>query len=228
MTEQNRDAAELLLANRFYLYSTFYKLFAREPDLQQLALLAQEQTCAALTLLSAEEGDTLFKAAAFLREIREQLGDPAFPEQVKGEYMRLFVGPDKLPAPPWESVYRGEDAVLFQKTTLEVRECYRAFGLLPEAYLHVADDSLALELAFLTTLAERAMQALSAQDEPSLSQTLEGSAHFLREHLLLWIPKFLERLKKAPSDYLYPHMCVILHAFLLRDCETLAELREAI
>lgn len=228
MTQDTREAMELLLANRLYLYSLFHKLIGREPDGELLALLSAENTAESLRLLSAGEDDALAKAADFLASVRLRLDDSDFLESVKSEYMRLFVGPATLVAPPWESVYRGEDAVLFQEVTLEVRETYRGYGLLPEGYPHVADDSLALELAFLAKLAERAVEDLQNGDETGLGRLLEGSEEFLTRHLLAWFPAFLQRLGKSPTRVLYPQLCRILGRFLERDRDTLRELRAAL
>ena len=228
MTQEKREAAELLLANRLYLYSLLHKTFGRNPDAELLALLSGDTTVKGFALLSEEKSDPLSRVGPFLEAVRAKKDDADFLEDVKAEYMRLFVGPDKLVAPPWESVYRGEDAMLFQEVTLEVREIYRGFGLLPEGYPHVADDSLALELAFMAKLAERAMEDLENEDEVGLGRLLESSEDFLRKHLLLWIPKFLERMQKAKTQHLYPQLCVVLDAFLRRDRDTLRELRAAL
>ncbi len=228
MTKEKREAAELLLANRLYLYSLLHKTFGREPDSELLTLLSAETAVNAFALLSEEKGDALDRVGPFLESIRTKANDPVFLEDVKTEYMHIFVGPDKLVAPPWESVYRGEDGMLFQAVTLEVREIYRGFGLLPEGYPHVADDSLALELAFMARLAERALEDLHDEDEVGLGRLLESSEDFLSQHLLLWIPKFLERMRKARTQVLYPQLCVVLDAFLKRDCDSLRELREVL
>ena len=228
MTNEKREAAELLLANRLYLYSLLHKTFGRDPDAELLTLLSAETTVNAFALLSEEKGDVLDRVGPLLEGVRAKVNDPAIREDVKAEYMHLFVGPDKLVAPPWESVYRGEDAMLFQEVTLEVREIYRGFGLLPEGYPHVADDSLALELAFMAKLAERALEDLHNEDEVGLGRLIESSEEFLSRHLLLWIPKFLERMQKARTQFLYPQLCVVLDAFLKRDRDTLQELRDAL
>lgn len=228
MTQENREAVELLLSNRLYLYTLLYKTFGREPDEELLTLLSDGTAARCFALLSAEQDDVLERSGLFLDALHDRKNDPTFLEEVKAEYMRLFVGPDKLVAPPWESVYRGEDGMLFQAVTLEVREIYRGFGLLPEGYPHVADDSLALELAFMAKLAERALEDLQAGDELGLGRLLESSEDFLTKHLLLWIPKFLERMQKAKTQHLYPQLCVVLDAFLKRDLDTLRELRAAL
>lgn len=228
MTQEKREATELLLANRLYLYSLLHKTFGREPDSELLTLLSADTAGKAFALLSEEKGDPLDRVGPFLSGLGAKKDDPDFLEELKAEYMHLFIGPDKLVAPPWESVYRGEDAMLFQEVTLKVRETYRGYGLLPEGYPHVADDSLALELAFMAKLAERALEDLHNEDEVGLSRLLEGSEDFLKQHLLLWIPKFLERMHNAKSQLMYPQLCVVLDAFLKRDRDTLAELRSVL
>lgn len=228
MTQENREAFEVLLANRQYLYALLHKVFGCEPDAQLLALLSGETTADAFGLLSAEPEDALARARAFLQKLHEKKDDPEALARIESEYMHLFVGPDKLVAPPWESVYCGEDAMLFQAITLEVRETYRSFGMQPEGYPHVADDSLSLELAFMAKLAERAMEDFRNGDEVGLGRLLESSEEFLSKHLLKWIPKFLERLAKAPTRELYPQLCVIMHEFMQRDRACLEELRAAL
>lgn len=222
MTEEQKSTAEVLLANRLYVYSLLYKVFAREPDAELLSLLTAESAGEAFALLGSE-GDTLSKVPAFLEELRREMND-AFVSEAKSEFTRLFIGPIKLVAPPWESVYIGKEAMLFQESTLAVRRFYQRYGLLPEGYPRVADDSLALELAFMSKLAERAYNAFEQDQREELLRDLSGSAEFLTEHMLVWIPKFLERMKDAPSDVLYPQLCLVLSAFLEADKDVLRDL----
>ena len=228
MNDQTKEAVELLLNNRLFLYSLMHKLFGREPDEELLKILTDEHTCEAFGLLSEKEKDLMDRTAVFLGEIREEMKNPAFLEEAKNEYTRLFIGPLTLVAPPWESVYGQKDAMLFQESTLEVRNTYRQFGLLPEGYPRVADDSLALELHFMAMLAQRSLDAFYAGDSGTLSADLTGAADFLKKHLLVWIPKFLERMKGAKTNILYPQMCLVLDEFLRKDAETLREVLEAV
>ena len=228
MNEQTREAAELLLCNRLFLYSLLHKLFGREPDEELLNILTEEHTGEAFALLSEEEKDIMDRTEIFLKEVREEKQNPAFLEEAKDEYTRLFIGPASLVAPPWESVYGQKDAMLFQESTLEVRNTYRQFGLLPEGYPRVADDSLALELHFMALLAQRSLDAFYAGKNEELAADLNGSADFLKKHLLVWVPKFLERMKGAKSNILYPQMCLVLDEFLRKDAGTVQEILKAL
>ena len=228
MNDQTKEAVELLLSNRLFLYSLMHKLFGREPDEELLNILTDEHTGEAFGLLSEEEKDIMDRTAVFLSEIREEKQNPAFLEETKDEYTRLFIGPMSLVAPPWESVYGQKDAMLFQESTLEVRNTYRQYGLIPEGYPHVADDSLALELHFMALLAQRGLDAFYAGKNDDLTADLTGSSDFLKKHLLVWVPKFLERMKGAKTSILYPQMCLVLDEFLRKDAETVKEVLQAL
>ena len=228
MNDQTKEAVELLLSNRLFLYSLMHKLFGREPDEELLNILTDEHTGEAFGLLSEEEKDIMDRTAVFLGEIREEKQNPAFLEEAKDEYTRLFIGPMSLVAPPWESVYGQKDAMLFQESTLEVRNTYRQYGLIPEGYPHVADDSLALELHFMALLAQRGLDAFYAGKNDDLTADLTGSSDFLEKHLLVWVPKFLERMKGAKTNILYPQMCLVLDEFLRKDAETVKEVLHAL
>ena len=228
MKDQTKEAVELLLSNRLFLYSLMHKLFGREPDEELLNILTDEHTGEAFGLLSEEEKDIMDRTAVFLGEIREEKQNPAFLEEAKDEYTRLFIGPMSLVAPPWESVYGQKDAMLFQESTLEVRNTYRQYGLIPEGYPHVADDSLALELHFMALLAQRGLDAFYAGKNDDLTADLTGSSDFLKKHLLVWVPKFLERMKGAKTNILYPQMCLVLDEFLRKDAETVKEVLQAL
>ena len=59
---------------------------------------------------------------------------PAVPLELRVEYNRLFVGPGKLPCPPYESVYRtdrveGEIGTLMGPSALDVKNRYAEAGL---------------------------------------------------------------------------------------------------
>ena len=109
-----------------------------------------------------------------------------------------------------------------------MRNTYRQFGLLPEGYPRVADDSLALELHFMALLAQRSLDAFYAGKNEELAADLSGSADFLKKHLLVWVPKFLERMKGAKSNILYPQMCLVLDEFLRKDAGTVQEILKAL
>ena len=109
-----------------------------------------------------------------------------------------------------------------------MRNTYRQFGLLPEGYPRVADDSLALELHFMALLAQRSLDAFYAGKNEQQAAHPNASAEFLKKHLVVWVPKFLERMKGANSNILYPQMCLVLDEFLRKDAGTVQEILKAL
>lgn len=223
LNKEKKEIVEVLLSDRLFLYSLMHKVFGREPDAGFLDILTSEAASEAFCLLSEKEDDVMARCPRFLAQLREEAADPSFIDQVKNEYTRLFIGPARLVAPPWESVYRSKQGLLFQESTLAVRRSYQRFHMLPKAYPNVADDSAALELDFMSRLSQKALDALRAGDLDRMEQYLKGQESFLQSHLLIWIPKFLERMADSPSDILYPQMCLILNEFLIKDQKLIGE-----
>ena len=224
MTDENREAIEILLADRELLYSLLHKMVGRDPDQEMLDVLFSPAVCDAFRILSTEPGDAMEQAAGFLENWRDEKRSQEALDEIRAEYVRTYIGPGKLPAPPWESVYFGEDSVLFQECTLKVREAYRTFDLLPAGYPHVPDDSLALELGFLAELARRSCSAFAEGNNEKLKKDLTGSQNFLTGHLLVWMPRYLERMDLVKTKLFYPQMSAYLFEFLKRDREILDEI----
>lgn len=133
---------------------------------------------------------------------------------VKRDYNRLFVGPDKLKAAPWESVHRSEEKLLFEEETLQVRAAYREFGLSAPRLNREPDDHIGLELEFLATLATRAL------DEPDQAgRYLAAIEEFLSDHLLQWVFTLTD-LMVANSDTEFMRGIAHLLAGSSRQAET--------
>ena len=121
---------------------------------------------------------------------------------LKKDYQQLFIGPARLPAPPWESVYLSDDRLVFEKQTTAVRQFYARYGLQAANLYKEPDDHFGLEMAFMAHLCTLGLEAIR-QGEVATAQThLNAQRDFLEEHLLLWAPDFLNRvITHAQTDY---------------------------
>ncbi len=218
---------------RSFLYQLFRRVLGEEPDAEMVSAAASPATEDALGFYLGEESG---RGREFVRQATQLLEAPAAgdvapvasPDAVdslRGEYTRLFIGPQRLEAQPWESVYLSDDNLLFQESTLEVRRAYLSEGLLPAEYPHVADDHIALELAFLACLSKRL-------DDKGTSR---GQAHrlvcvqrdFLDNHLLRWVRDYADRMRAA-DDGLYRAAVDAMAAFVAADREALEEIDAAL
>ena len=154
-----------------------------------------------------------------------QADDDETCQLLQEEYKRLFVGPNALPAPPWESVYLGREHLLFEEVTLEVRECYHKYGL---SFIHEGnepDDHLVIELEFLSFLIQKTIESDNLETKKKL---LEDQHSFLTNHLLKWCPSFCELLNKSTSFELYQGAALLLDEYLNLENELIPALKESL
>ena len=107
--------------------------------------------------------------------------------EVEYDFNRLFVGPAAIPAPPYASAY-AEDPLLMGKRTLEVRDAYRALGLVVPDQNATPDDHLAFELD--------AVAALGVVEDESFEPV---RTWFISDHMCGWIPLFAKAVREQPD-----------------------------
>lgn len=144
------------------------KFLRKEPILQRIAKAPENSAFAVGT-------------RKMLSEMAEQRNDDAYEVLLREEYQRLFIGPGHLPAPPWESVYRTKEKLLFGDPEWTVRQFYHTFGL--EVNMAEPADHLALELSFMARLCMPTRKNLR-----TISDLLAKQQKFLEDHLTQWVP----------------------------------------
>lgn len=121
---------------------------------------------------------------------------------IAADRTHLFVGPGHVPAPPYESVHRSADGLLFDQETLQVRAWYRRFGLRAPRSGREPDDHIGLELEFLAQLLAWALDALDDEDPAAAAEFTTAAAQFLDEHLARWAPTlFAGMLEHSVTDF---------------------------
>ena len=107
-------------------------------------------------------------------------------EALGHDYECLLTGPGSMLPPPFESVHRSLDRLLFDGTTFEVRAEYRRLGLQAPNFNREPDDHIGLEFSFLALVCEHALEAIESKDPVLVNKALETQRRFLAEHLLAW------------------------------------------
>ncbi len=125
-----------------------------------------------------------------LREFARTWRSDDFPG-LKQDYQALFIGPGRLLAVPWESVYLSKDHLLFDTQTMQVRRAYQQFAM-PIPWINIEpDDHIGLELRFMAHLCALGLRALEQDDQAALEKVLAECCRFLSAHLLQWAPTCL-------------------------------------
>lgn len=131
--------------------------------------------------------------------------------QMEYDFNRLFVGPDKLLASPYESTYRNPEKTLMQRETLQVREFYAQAGVEVANKGMEPDDHLALELEFICYL-------LATHAEEGFPDQYK---EFLEKHLLVWYKEFCENIHKYAENRICRAMAYLLEGVLEHEQERL-------
>ena len=118
-------------------------------------------------------------------------------EELLWEYTRLFIGPYKLPCPPWESVYTSPKRLMMQDAADQVLQLYRNAGVNLDTP-DIMPDHIGAELNFLALLLRKNRSATADEE---LMATLTDN--FLEDHLLKWLPDFTRDMENAAETLFY-------------------------
>ncbi|MGI9862154.1 molecular chaperone TorD family protein [Moorella naiadis] len=203
------------LQGRELVYSFLARVYQEGPNQEMLGALAGEQFLAELAADSQNEDLTAGcrQMQVELAAHREDL--EAYHQELQEDYNRLFVGPGHLEAPPWESVYRSQEHLLFSEKTLAVREFYRSFGLESKKKNQEPDDHLGLELEFMAWLCREA--AAKVQDGGVCEKLLTGQKRFLQEHLEQWVPALTADIQRAARTDFFRGLARLTRGWLATD-----------
>ena len=134
-------------------------------------------------------------------------------QRVSVEFTKLFVGPPKPAAAPWESANGPVDShVGFGEATFAMRERLRALGLELCNENNQYEDHVGIELLYLSELCRRASEeppGVAACD--AAAPDAEEIASFIREHPLAWVPRLREKVAASqPEGYFIRLLDVVL------------------
>ncbi len=192
-------SAETLIAQQL-AYTFLGKAFYEPPTLELIQAIADDDLFSDWPF-----GSTNAEESAGLDQLRQFSArwDSAQFEDLRRDYARLFVGPNRLLAPPWESVYRSSEHLLFERQTFEVRQQYQRYGMETRQSNVEPDDHIGLELRFMAHLDGLALFSMEKGDTNLTIEAVEATGRFLTEHLLQWTPQFLDLVMKSANTAYY-------------------------
>lgn len=221
---------QIVLSNRSFLYFYIARVFAGRIDSSFLARMKECHTleemliCDSWTNLECDEYS--------LSELHSDLATQFFNRGQCGgtsdtlwdlecAFTRIFIGPGKPLVSLYESTYVNKEQLVFQQSTLDVRNAYAAFGLKVLQKRHEPDDHIGSELAFMAHLGQRAFECGVNKDDRGMIEALQGSLSFLDNHLLRWIDAFYESFLRAvkvdPISSFYLNFALMVKVVVWRD-----------
>lgn len=204
------------LTERFEIYHLLQHLFQVAPTQEFLTELTSllKEPC---------EGDA-FKQGVLLIKQDLLVLDDQVEANIRWDYTRLFVGPNKLPAPPYESVYCSSQRLVMQESTAKVRAEYLEAGLAVLAQGEIPDDHVAIEFEFMKSLCAMALNTLEQEQLSELGAVLERQERFLTEHLTQWIPRFTHDIQENANTAFYKGVAELTEEFLEAELEIVKQL----
>lgn len=144
--------------------------------------------------------------------------------ELRLEYNRLFVGPNALPCPPYESVYRkervdSEIGMLMGPTVLDVKKRYNEAGLEIAKSFTDLPDHIAIELEFMCFLCTKESESVASGADESIWR--HRQEEFCKLHLEPWIEEFSSRVINNTRSAYYRAAAELLRDWIQEEGEAL-------
>lgn len=202
MTDENEITAR---GNCFKLLAAcFY-----EPD---KAMFIEQQVCENLQSLSEfwsfDAANHAGKMDMYLKTLSQ--------EQLSIDHAALFVGPFKLLAAPYGSVYAEDNRQVMGESTMDVLRFYEAAGLSLE--IKEPPDHIAIELEFMYYLCSREAVAVNDNKIEDARRFRRQQTDFYFNAMKPWTDKFCEAIRVGTGNGFYISLADCL-AHFLASCE---------
>ena len=135
-------------------------------------------------------------------------------EELAVEYARLFVGPFGLKAPPYGSIYLGNDHTVMGPSTIETIAFYEQEGLARDEGFHELPDHIAVELEFMYYLGYREVEALQKNDKVLAEAYRLKQDQFRASFLCRWVPSFCVNIKNETDNDFYKALADCVATFI--------------
>lgn len=144
---------------------------------------------------------------------------------LKLEYERLFVGPYKLPAPPYASLYLESEPTVMGRSTLGVLRMYEDAGFVLSPSFKDLPDHIAAELEFMALVCEEERRSWKKGDPSGAGRFLSVEERFLSGHLVQWIPKFTAAILFSTQTPFYRALASLTRDYVVLDLNSVQAAR---
>jgi len=209
-----------------------YRLLASLVDREVSA-----KTCEPLTALAQSVADP--EASACERRCVEGLAtmgrcledfDRELADVLACDYARVFLASglyNDHAAVPYESIYTSEEGILMQEARDQVRALFREAGVMPERDANIPEDYLPFEFEYMALQADRAAEALEADDLQRAATCVALQEDFLQQHLLSWTDDLIADIDRIAQTPFYHALADAIGGFLGCEAQDVPELLEA-
>lgn len=142
--------------------------------------------------------------------------------ELKSEFARLFLGPNRLLAPPFESVYLSPRRRLMGDETIKVRQKYNQMGMQILEKGNIPDDHIGLELEFMYYLCYEALESFKeGANSEYIVKNIEMQNEFISQHLIQWVPLFCKDIRKNTKLSFFKEIANFTERFIIEEKDTI-------
>ncbi len=163
------------------------------------------------------------QAASCVYRMKEVIGQLDDLEQLKIDYAKLFVGPYKLLAPPYGSVYLEGERKVMSDSTLDVKDRYREAGLNVAEDFKEPPDHVAAELEFMYFLIFKEIEAITHSDVEDIVNYMQEQQSFLENHLGAWMSDFTKNIIANSDSEFYKKLAKSTKIFINQELQIYRE-----
>jgi TorA maturation chaperone TorD len=167
-------------------------------------------------------------AAEWVRDMRKEFEADAELEALKVDFSKLFVGPYKLFAAPYGSVYLDSERKMMGDSTLDVKNRYREAGLDIARNFKDAPDHISAELEFMYYLIFKEIEAFSNYDIETAMDYTQKQKSFLEDHLMAWVPEFVNSIIENIENPFYLNLANATEAFLKENYKVVCSVLDSV
>jgi len=193
------------LKEELYLYNFLRQLFLKEPTKELVNDVAKivppdetdDEINYGLKLMIDSANNNLHRLDNWL-------------EELVLEYARLFIGPMNAPAVPYASFYLSESHSLMTDETIDVRKKYLETGMAVKELYSIPEDHIGIELEFIYFLTQKTIEFFEQEQRDEAARLFEIRSDFLRKHMSLWVPAFVDKVLRSTQENFYKGAAFIL------------------
>lgn len=178
--------------------------------------------------LELNMSDVCEPAAEWVQSMRKEFEGSADLEPLKIDFSKLFVGPFKLFAAPYGSVYLDSERQVMGDSTLDVKTRYREAGLDTAKNFKDAPDHISAELEFMYYLIFKEIEAFSKADMQTAMDFVQKQKSFLEDHLMAWVPEFTSSIIKYAENPFYMNLARATEAFLKENYQVVSSVLDSV
>jgi len=133
-------------------------------------------------------------------------------DSLKVDYSKLFVGPFKVLAPPYGSVYLEEGKAINGESTIDIANMYIQENL--KVDLKEPADHIAIELEFMYYLMLKELDAIEKNEIDTSIEYIKKQKTLINNHLSLWVPKFTDEITNHTKTEFYKQLSLLLNELI--------------